>query len=65
MTRVGEQQGVEGVVGDEEDAPLGEHAAKCLAHCRGDGDVERGHGLVEEQQPGSAARARATATRWA
>ena len=48
---VGEQQGVERVVGDQDDAPVGEHPAQRLAQRRRDGDVERGHRLVEQEQP--------------
>ena len=62
---VGEQQRVEHVVGDDDDGPVGEHPPQRLAQGGGDRHVERGHRLVEQQQPGSAARARATATRWA
>ena len=39
-------------MGDEDDGPVGEHPAQRLPQGRGDGDVERGHRLVEQQQPG-------------
>ncbi len=48
---VGEQQRVEHVVGDDDGRALGEHGAQQLAQRRGDGDVEGGHRLVEQQQP--------------
>ena len=49
---VGQQQRVEDVVGDQDDGPVGEHPAQCLAQGGGDRDVQRRHRLVEEQQPG-------------
>ena len=48
---VGQQQCVEDVVGDEDDGAVGQHPAQHLPERRGDRDVERGHRLVEQQQP--------------
>ncbi len=39
-------------MGDHDDGAVGEDPAQGLAQGRGDGDVERGHGLVEQQQLG-------------
>ena len=49
---VGEQQRVEHVVGHQEHRPVGEHRPQCLPHRRRHVDVQRGHRLVEEQEPG-------------
>ena len=48
---VGEQECVQDVVGDDDGGAVRQHPAQHLAYGRGDGDVERGHRLVEEQQP--------------
>ena len=47
---VGEQERVEHVVGHDDRGTIGQHLAQHLAYGGRDGDVERGHRLVEEQQ---------------
>ena len=49
---VGQHEGVEDVVGDDDGPAAGEDALEEPAEQRGGMDVERGHGLVEEQQVG-------------
>ena len=48
---VREQQGVEDVVGDDDGRAVPQDPAERLPQRRGDGDVERGHRLVEQQEP--------------
>ena len=48
---VREQECVEHVVGHDDRGAVGQHLAQHLAYGGRDGDVERGHRLVEKQQP--------------
>src|SRR5690625_3810938 len=47
---VGKEERVERIVGYQHDAAVGEHLAQGLSQCGGDGNVECGHRLVEQQQ---------------
>ena len=64
---IGERVGVDGVVGDQHAHPVErlEVSAQVAADSASGSGIERGERLVEQQQPGSVASARASATRWA